>query len=88
MNSNNMKIEFVLSKPKGFKHDIEVVNKFIVSNNIPVGIITEAEYDEDKQHYKCKGVIWDKFIKTEFVDYNLENKPKLAGIYIGEVLTC
>lgn len=83
MNSSYMNIEFILNKPKKFKHDIEVVNKFIVSNNVPVGIITEAEYNEDGQYYICKGMIFDKFIKTEFIDYNSSNKPTLSGIYIG-----
>lgn len=47
----------------------------------PIGIIIEAEKNESGQYYKCKSVIWDRFVKPE---YFLTSIPKLAGIHISK----
>lgn len=49
-----------------------MINKPIVSNSIPIGVVTEAELDKTGLWIKCKGIIFDRFAIVEYssVDNN------------------
>lgn len=57
---DNMKVNFRLLIPKEFNGINNIVGQPITSNdNHIIGIITEAEIDESKLYYNCKGVIFE-----------------------------
>lgn len=65
MKSNNMYINFKLSLDSN--HDKETIlastiNRSIVVNNIPVGVITDIRLDHTGLAYDCIGIIWNRFI--------------------------
>lgn len=60
-NTDNMKVEFTLIVNNKINVD-NIINKPIITNDIPVGIITEAKIDESGLYYNCNGIIWGKFI--------------------------
>ena len=78
--TDNIRLEFNLLIPKNSNSIDNILEQPIIVNGNPVGIIIEAEIDDSKQFYKCKGVIWDRFIKPEFF---VGNTLKLCGVTIG-----
>lgn len=55
---DNMNVSFRLLIPKEFNGINNIVGQPIISNDDHViGMITEAEIDESKLYYNCKGVI-------------------------------
>lgn len=66
--SNNMYINFKLNIDSAYdKESIlsSTINKPIIVNNIPVGVITDVRLDESGLNYDCLGIIWNKFIDVE-----------------------
>ena len=68
MKTQNMYINFKLNIDQ--HHDKQTIltntiNKPIVVNNIPVGIITDIRLDGTGLAYDCLGVIWNRFINVE-----------------------
>lgn len=73
---DNMKINFRLLIPKDFNGIDNIVGQPITSNDDHViGIITEAEIDESKLYYNCKGVILETSLVASLLSESLtENK--------------
>lgn len=67
MLTDNIRFEFNLVIPDNYEQIEGMVGYPIIINDKPIGVITESELDDSKLFYKCKGVIWDKFIKPEFL---------------------
>lgn len=68
-----MEVQFTIAIPDGIHwHDFNPINKPITNiNGNCIGVITEAYVEDNTKYYKCKGIIWDKFVGYEI---NSDNK--------------
>ena len=72
---DNMKVNFRLLIPKEFNGINNIVGQPIISDDHVIGIITEAEIDESKLYYNCKGVILENSLVASLLSDSLtENK--------------
>lgn len=72
---DNMRVEFNLIIPQNEDwskiNNDNIINKPIIdANGKLMGVILEAELDESRLWFKCKGIIWEKYIKCEFTKDN------------------
>jgi hypothetical protein len=81
--TDNMKIQFniIVEEAELDKGTEDIINKPITVNDIPVGVITDAQLDESGLYYNCHGVIWNRFINIEFMRRN-NSSLELASIKI------
>jgi hypothetical protein len=69
---DNMQVSFRLLIPKEFNGINNVVGQPIISNDDHViGIITEAEVDDSKLYYNCKGVILETSLVASLLSESL-----------------
>ena len=81
---NCMFVEFNIDVDENNKIDLDnFINKPIIINDIPIGVITDVKLDKSELYYNCLGLIWNRYIKLEF-SYNNNLKFQLESIRIGE----
>ena len=76
---DNMKVNFRLLIPKEFNGIDNIVGQPITSNDDHViGIITEAEIDESKLYYNCKGIILETSLVASLLSESLTKNKHIS----------
>lgn len=70
---HTMEINFNITIDGEVNNGFIIEGKPIISNNVPIGTITNVELSYSKKYYICKAVIWSRFIKPEFSIDSFEN---------------
>lgn len=76
---DNMKVSFRLLIPKEFNGIKNIVGQPITSNDDHViGIITEAELDESKLYYNCKGIILETSLVASLLSESITEDKHIS----------
>lgn len=67
---DSMKVEFNLVIDNNNNNEDDIVNKPIVLDGKPIGVITKAKLDESGLYFNCEGSIWNLYINIEIFDDN------------------
>lgn len=77
-------VEFNFSIKKDYEELMakDLINQPIIGKDWnAIGIILEAELNNDKLHFNCKGIIWNRYICPEYI-INNQGKRFFHGIVI------
>lgn len=85
MKTQNMYINFKLNIDQN--HDKQTIlnntiNKPIMINNTPVGVITDVRLDHTVSAYDCTGIVWNKYIDVESYYNYCDEVWQIANIIV------